>query len=164
MIFKKEPSSPALSKLISAISAGFIAITVNTLILKVAPLLHVHAESGGLLKLLLIGSHNFIGTNTVFNPVLFSLLFHYLTGFIMVSIYVCFWSPFLYLKGWIKGSLFSLFPWLVNGLIVVPVLGQGWFGNLNLSIAGMIYFFIANCAFGTILGWLYEKFLLMKAD
>ena len=77
----------------------------------------------------------------------------------MVLIYLYIFEPILPGKGWLKGSLFSLFPWMINGLIVLPLLGQGILGIHQLSIAGIIYFFIANWIFGLVLGVVYERLL-----
>ncbi|MCA1652576.1 MAG: hypothetical protein LC753_20690, partial [Acidobacteria bacterium] len=51
-----------------------------------------------------------------------------------------------------------LLPWLVNGLVVLPLLGQGVLGYQRLALSGMAYFFVANWSFGAALGVLYEKF------
>ena len=138
--------------------AGLIAITANTILLKAAPALHIQAESGGLLKLILLHTQDYFsqGMFVYFKTTLFWLLFHYLTGFTMVLIYLYIFEPVLPGKGWLKGSLFSLFPWLINGLIVLPLLSQGMLGIHQLSMAGIIYFFIVNWLFGWILGVVYE--------
>ncbi len=70
--------------------AGFIAITANTFLLKAAPLLHIKAESGGLLKLILLHTHDYFsqGMLLYFKTTMFWLLFHYVTGFSMVLIYL----------------------------------------------------------------------------
>jgi len=138
---------------------GLIAITVNTIVLKAAPLFHITAENGGLLKLILLHTRDYFspGMLLYFKTTLSWLLFHYLTGFSMVLIYLYIFEPVLPGKGWLKGSLFSLFPWLINGLIVLPLLGQGMLGIHQLSNAGITYFFIANLLFGWVLGLLYER-------
>ena len=135
--------------------AGLIAITVNTLLLKAAPLIPIKAEGGGLLKLLLQHSGSITSHAAFLNTPVCAVAFHYLTGLTMVLVYVCFFSPAFQLSGWMKGSLFSLLPWFINGFIVLPLLGQGWLGSNVLGFAGIIYFFVANWLFGLILGWLY---------
>lgn len=146
-------------KLFKGLMAGFIAITVNTILLKMAAVFNITAESGGLLKLLLLNTRNYFSPAIFLNfkTTLFWIFFHYLTGFSMVFIYAFIFEPILPGKGWLKGSLFSLFPWLINGLIVLPILGQGILGIYQLSTAGIIYFFIANWMFGWVLGILLEK-------
>ena len=87
---------------------------------------------------------------------IFWLAFHYATGFGMVCLYVLL-EPRLPGRGLLKGSLFSLLPWLINGLIVLPALGQGVFGYRTLPLSGIAYFFVANWSFGAVLGELYER-------
>lgn len=139
--------------------AGLIAITVNTLVLKAAPLLDITAESGGLLKLLImkIGSYVSPDLLSYFKTSTFWLLFHYAIGFGMVLLYVYVFEPLLPGKGWLKGSIFSLLPWIINAFLVLPLLGQGIIGIYQLSTAGIIYFFIANWIFGLVLGLVYER-------
>lgn len=149
---------PSLTKVLMA---GFIAITANTIVLKAAPLFNITAESGGLLKLILLKCQDLLSTGTLlyFKTTFFWLVFHYLTGFTMVLIYLYIFQSILPGKGWLKGSIFSLFPWLINGFIVLPLLAQGIFGISKLTIPGIIYFFIANLIFGIVLGILSEKLL-----
>ena len=135
-----------------ALIAGFIAISVNTLLLELAPVIHLKAEGGGLLKLLLQYGRPMTGHIAFLNTSFFSLIFHYLTGLVMIMIYACWFSQLLKMSGWIKGSLFSLLPWLINGLIVLPLLGFGLLGNYKLSLAGMCYFLIAKWLFGLVNG------------
>lgn len=130
------------------IYAGLIAVTANTLLLKLAPLLHIKAESGGLLKLTILYTHLPV-PQPVSTPLW--LGFHYLTGFVMVAVYALFFER---LQGpkWLKGSLFSLLPWLINGLIVSPLLQQGIFSYKAIPASGMAWFFMANWIFGFLLG------------
>jgi hypothetical protein len=137
--------------------AGIVAITINTILLKAAILLNIKAESGGLLKLLLQYPPEGIKQLPFVHGTLFWIIFHYLTGMGMVLLYAYLLKPLLPGKGWIKGSLFSLFPWFINGFIVLPLLGQGLLGYQALSISGILYFFIANWAFGLLVGILDEK-------
>lgn len=147
----------------SGLIAGFIAITINTLVLKAAPLLGIQAESGGLLKLLMLHLRSLFAkwglAGWLPDPHGLGLWigFHYLTGFGMVFLYVFLFQPLLPGKGWLKGSVFSLLPWLINSTIVLPLLGQGWLGMHQLPVSGIVYFFVANWLFGASLGFFYEK-------
>lgn len=139
---------------------GLIAITVNTIALKVAPLFNIEAESGGLLKLVIIQVKPFVNASTIsfFQTIVFWIFFHYLTGFTMIILYMYFLEPVLPGKALLSGTLFSLVPWLINGLIVLPMLGQGIFGYQKLPLSGMIYFFIANWMFAVLFVYLYKRF------
>lgn len=139
-----------------ALIAGFIAISVNTLLIQFAPVIHIKAEGGGLFKLLLRYGRPITGHIAFLYTSSFGVLFHYLTGLVMVIIYVCWFARLLKLSGWIKGSLFSLLPWLINGFIVLPLLGHGLLGYYKLSLTGILYFFTANWIFGLLLGWLFD--------
>lgn len=148
--------------------AGTVAITVNTLALKLAQPLGIVAESGGLLRL---GSRyagpiaNGLGITYAWakaglpGPATlpFWLAFHYATGFGMVWLFVAVLHARLPGSGLVKGSLFSLLPWLINGLLVLPALGQGVIGWRVLPPSGIPYFAVANWLFGAVLGILYEK-------
>ncbi len=148
------------AKILNIFFAGLIAITLNTLLLKAAPIFNIVAESGGLLKLILLSTHLYMSAAVLayVHTTAFWVLFHYLTGFAMVILYVYIFQPLLPGKGWQKGSLFSLLPWMINGFIVLPLLGQGLIGIHQLPVTGIIYFFVANWIFGITLGVLYERF------
>ncbi|GAC1602976.1 MAG: hypothetical protein NVS3B25_31420 [Hymenobacter sp.] len=137
--------------------AGLVAITANTLVLKAAPLLAVNAESGGLLKFVLLHTTPVLPAGLL--PVVkgegFKLLFHYFTGLGMVGLYVLVFEPRLPGNGWVKGGLFSLLPWAINAFIVLPLLGQGVAGVYALTASGILYFFGANAVFGLVLGGVY---------
>lgn len=152
----------------AAISAGLIAISVNTILLKVAAPLGIRAESGGLLRLCVLRAREPLGRTQIParwesmglpgpRSLPFWLAFHYGTGFVMVGLYVRVVRSRLPGSGLVKGSLFSLGPWLVNGLAVVPRLGQRPFGVSTLRPSGIAYFFWVNWLFGAILGVLYER-------
>ncbi len=157
-----------MKRIYAALMSGFVAISVNTILLKSAAPLGFVAESGGLLKLhvlYLAPLLQRLGLGTWWQEVglpassslSFWLAFHYATGFAMVLLYCLLLERLLPGRGLAKGSVFSLLPWLINGLVVLPLLGQGAFGHEKLPISGMVYFFVANWSFGAVLGMLYEK-------
>jgi hypothetical protein len=158
-----------MKKTHAALLAGFLSISVNTIVLKAAKPLGFIAESGGLLRLhVLYLSPLFqsLGISRWWVSVglpppssfLFWLVFHYVTGFVMVFLYSTLLESVLPGRGLLKGSVFSLLPWLINGFIVLPLLDQGVLGYERLPLSGMVYFFMANWLFGAVLGVLYEKF------
>jgi hypothetical protein len=158
-----------MTKTRAALLAGFLAISVNTIFLRAAEPLGFLAESGGLLRLhvLYLGPlFQSLGISRWWTSVglpppsslPFWLAFHYVTGFVMVFLYSTLFERVLPGRGLIKGSVFSLLPWVVNGLIVLPLLSQGVLGYQRLPLSGMAYFFVANWSFGAALGVLYEKF------
>lgn len=150
---KKHP------RLYLGLLAGLVAITINHLVLKAAPLLHVNAGGGGLLKLALLHTRQLLPAGflpTVKTPG-FLLLFRYLTGLGMVVLYVLVFEPRLPGNGWVKGGLFSLLPWAINSFVVLPLLGQGALGVHALTAGGILYFFGTNAVFGLVLGGVYAR-------
>ena len=144
--------------------SGSIAIAINTLLLKAALLFLITAEGGGLLKLFLQTSNVILPHFSFEHTAWFALLFHFLTGFLMAVFYAVFFDKMVLAPGWVKGSLFSILPWLINGLMVLPLLKQGIFGYITLTPTGMAWFFLANLGFGLTLGWLYDIILHRKLN
>lgn len=134
-------TKPKWHLLKNGLIAGLTAITVNTLLLRLAPLVAIKAEGGGLLKLLLRYGRPLTGHIAFLYTPLFAVSFHYLTGLVMVMIYVGWFNRLIKMPGWLKGSFFCLRPWLINGFIVLPLLGLGVLGHDKLSPTGMSYFF-----------------------
>ena len=92
------------------------------------------------------------------SSMLFRLAFRYLAGFGMVFLYALALERVLPGNGLVKGTLFSFVPWLVAGLVVMPLLGEGAFGLRQIPVSGAAYFFAANLSFAVVLGLLFERF------
>jgi hypothetical protein len=85
----------------------------------------------------------------------FWYFFHLLTGAIMVIGYALFFDN-IKTSVFRKGLLFSLFPWIINGVVILPLLHQGIMGIGTLPLSGIIYYFFANAIFGLSLAYLYN--------
>ncbi len=149
--------------------AALASITVNALLLQVAHPLGVKTGGSALQRLLVAFLHPLIAHSNLAHewgvtglpapgPLPFALAFHYATGVAMAALYVLALEPRLPGSPAVKGLLFSLLPWLVNGLVVLPLLGQGALGLSALPLAGVAYFFMANVVFGVLLGVFYARF------
>ncbi len=146
-----------------------IAITVSTVILRLAEPLGIQAGGGALLRF----------ATLIFEPVIeglgidglwtaaglpgpssmqFRLVFRFLAGFGMVFLYVFALERVLPGNGLVKGALFSFLPWLGAGLVAMPILGEGAFGLREVPLSGAAYFFAATLSLGVVLGVLYDKF------
>lgn len=145
-----------MNKPVALAIAGTAAITLNTAVLKIAKPLGFMAESGGLLKLFLMALPPVISNCTFFHSAFFWFVFHFMTGALMVILYELLFDPFCVSPLW-KGLVFSLFPWLINGVVVLPLLNQGNFGVDVLPLPGIIYYFFANVVFGISLAFFYDK-------
>lgn len=152
-----------------ALWAGFLAVSVNTAVLKLSALFHIEAESGGLFRLLrlhlgdyfhAIGVGNAWGALHLPMPgtLYFWILFHTFMGLVMAVVYAYAIEPYLSGPGWRKGAVYSIIPWLINSFIIMPALGKGIAASHALTAVGMGYFFVANGTYAVLLGFLYEKF------
>jgi hypothetical protein len=138
--------------------AGFLSIGIHAFLLKIAGFFQIQAESGGLLKLLAlqlksVGAYFNVEVKGLLAyllppPVWIWLVFHFLTGFLMVILYRLLLKGRLSNNVFTEGFLFSLFPWIINSFIVLPLLDQGIFGYQTIPFSGILYFFIANSLFG----------------
>lgn len=55
---------------------------------------------------------------------------------------------------WLRGMLFSIAPWLVMMIVMMPMAGAGFFG-LNLGMAGPVMTLVLHLIFGAVLGAVY---------
>ncbi len=161
------------------VSAGFwatlIAITVSTVVLRLAEPLGLQVGGGVLLRFVVLylgpvveglsidRAWTAAGLPGPSSPT-FGLIFRYVSGFGIAVLYVFVLERVLAGNGLIKGVLFSFVPWLVAGLVVMPLLGEGAFGVQELPMSGVAYFFAANLSFSVVLGVLYERFRKTRGD
>lgn len=147
---------PYRSGLPGMLAAGLIGITVNTAILKLAPLLHIHPGSGGLLQLLLLYTQRFAprSLNALHTlglrkpPSLAGFLwFHYVTGMAAILVYFYLFAKHMRGARWWRATVFAMLFWLINAGLVLPLLGEGFAGIGAVSSSGVLYFFFANWVF-----------------
>jgi hypothetical protein len=155
------------SRLIAALLAGVIAISVNTAMLVGADAYGIKTAHGGLLRLLADVADGLAGRivltarwNTIFSPAVssarFQLVFHVLIGLLMAIFYAYLVEPALIFRPWVKGLIYAATVWMLNAIIVLPLIGEGFAGSRHLSAAGMIGFAVAHTIFFVILAVLYE--------
>lgn len=151
-----------------ALLAGLIAIIINTSLLQLADFIPLQTARGGLLKLLqlLVGdmlratglsnmwlSAGLPGADTA----IFKLGFHVLIGLFMAVLYAVMLEPFLTGSAIKKGLLYALLVWVVNAVIVLPWIGEGFAGSHQLTLAGMLYFAVAHTIFFVALALIYAR-------
>lgn len=150
-----------------ALLAGFIAIAINTGLLKLADFIPLQTAHGGLLKLLqlLLGdSLRAIGLTNIWlsaglpaaDTAIFKLGFHVLIGLFMAVIYAVILEPLLNGSAVKKGLLYALLVWLMNACVILPYIGEGFAGSHQLTLAGMLYFAVAHTIFFVFLSVIYE--------
>ena len=154
-------------RLIRACLAGLVGITVNTVVLKMGPMLRIHPGSGGLLQLFLLYAARWspsilpvahrLGLQKP--PTLFGFLwFHYLSGLAMILIYFFVFVPSMHRPRWMIVASFSILVWFVNAAFVLPQIGEGFAGIENVPFSGILYFFIANWIFVAVSDFSLKKF------
>lgn len=55
---------------------------------------------------------------------------------------------------WLKGMLFSVVPWLIMMIVMMPMAGAGFFG-LDLGMAAPVMTLMLHLVFGAVLGAVY---------
>jgi hypothetical protein len=135
-----HPSIPSpQNRLLIALLCGALATVVNMAILATLGAARIRTTHGGLLRLLALGvirvAHS-PGINPTY-PADAQLLFaagwfqegfHIVTGLLMAVVYVLFLEPRGGASPLLRGVLYGTAIWLLNALIVLPALGEGYCG------------------------------------
>ncbi|MES2500684.1 MAG: hypothetical protein V4570_09115 [Pseudomonadota bacterium] len=151
-----------------ALLAGLIAIVINTALLQLADFIPLQTARGGLLKLLKLLIGDTLRASELTNiwlsaglpaadTAVFKLGFHILIGLFMAVIYAVMLEPLLTGSAIKKGLLYALLVWLVNAVIILPWIGEGFAGDQHLSLAGMLYFAVAHTIFFVALSLIYVR-------
>ena len=151
-----------------AVLAGLIAIVINTALLQLADFIPLQTAHGGLLKLLQLLVGDIVRDSGLTNiwlsaglpavdTAIFKLGFHVLIGLIMAVIYAVILEPFLNGSAVKKGLLYALLLWLLNAVVILPYLGEGFAGSHQLTLAGMLYFAVAHTVFFVALSLIYAR-------
>lgn len=153
----------------AALSAGSIAIVLNTLALKAANLISLPTGNGVLLRLItpwlapllrgsgVAGAWAAAGGPSTQSPG-FQTGFHLAVGILMAIAYWFAFEPQLPGRPVVKGLLYALAVWLLNAFVVLPAAGEGIAGAAHLTVAGMIWFAAAHTLFFVTLAVLYASF------
>ena len=153
-------------RLVDAFLAGLGGITANTVMLQLAPVLHLHPGSGGVLQLALRFASRWAPSSLAVlhsmgltkPPSLFGFLwFHYATGLAMIVFYFYVFGRCVHGPWMLRSTLFALIIWLINSGIVYPMLGEGFAGRKMIPATGILYFFIANWLFVAISALVYRS-------
>jgi hypothetical protein len=130
---------PPQNHLLIALLSGALATAVNMAILATLGAARIRTTHGGLLRLLALGvirvAHS-PGINPTY-PADAHLLFaagwfqegfHIITGLLMAVVYVFFLEPRRGASPLLRGVLYGKTIWLLNALIVLPAIGEGYCG------------------------------------
>jgi hypothetical protein len=157
-----------MSRLVAALLASGLAIAVNTALLAGADASGLITARGGLLRLLkdiagrlaplldLASTWNDVLAPATSGPV-FQTGFHVVVGLLMAIFYAFVLDPVLPGRPWVKGLIYAAGVWLLNALIVLPLIGEGIAGSRDLGAAGMVGFAVIHTVFFVLLAVLYER-------
>ena len=151
---------------IAALLAGAVAIGVNTMLLAGADAVGLATAHGGLLRLLedvaneiavRLGLASWWGTAIlpVVSSAHFEFFFHVFVGLLLAVFYAYVAEPALIGRPWVKGLICAVAVWMLNAIIVLPLIGEGLAGSRHLGAAGMIGFAAAHTGFFVLLAVLY---------
>jgi hypothetical protein len=143
------------SRFYAALAAGTLAILLNSAVLASADLVHLPTAHGGLLRLLVVLTGGIIHPPT---DSVFQFGFHIGVGLLMTMFYVYALDRRLPGSPWMRGLIYALLVWLANAAIVLPILGEGFAGSRDLTIAGIVWFACAHTLFFVAAALLYDTF------
>jgi len=135
------------NKSITILKAGLLATFIMTAVMLAAPMM-------GMPKML-IGNMlaHFMGI-----PVALGWVAHFMIGTLIAGNYVLLFSNRFHFKAALNGALFSIIPFLMAQLIIMPMMGAGFFSNLTANPMGMVMgSLIGHIVYGITLGLLAES-------
>ena len=77
---------------------------------------------------------------------------HFMIGTVLALGYAAVFSSRLPGPSPVRGAIFSLVPWLMAQLVVMPMMGLGFFGGSMLAAGGSL---MGHLLFGAVLGLVY---------
>jgi hypothetical protein len=158
-------------RLVAALIAGAAAVTVNIIALESASLIPLNTARGGILKfgiVCLTGAARLLGFAPLSRLIAevsgnvrpFEIPFHFFMGIVMALFYAFWVEPLFNVRPLLKVFLYGLGIWLLNAVLVLPSLGEGFAGISDLSPFGIIWFAAAHFLYFVILAWSFD--LIMR--
>lgn len=146
--------------------AGTVALAVNMILLWLADHFGIVTARGGFQRLTKLWTTPWLvatGADALWSrwqlpdpsSALFMAAFKIAAGLMMALVYAAI-EPALPGRWWTKGLLYALIVWLLNAVVVLPLLGEGFAGTESLTGAGIMTFALAHTAFFLVLAGLYH--------
>lgn len=131
------------SRLVNVVKSGLIATAAMTMLMLVAPMMGMpKMPIGNMLA-------NFMQL-----PAAIGWFMHFMIGVVLAGGYIFFFRSVLSGNALIKGMLFSLIPFFMAQLVVMPMMGAGLFSSHTpaplLMVMGSL---MGHLVFGVVLGW-----------
>lgn len=154
----------------AALSAGGVAIAINTVVLFAASSIPLVTAHGGLLTVIKLLAGKLLVASGVaglwqaahlpeVRSMIFQVGFHVVIGLGMAVFYALMVEPRLGGAAWRKGLIYAVAIWLLNAFLILPAIGEGIAGSHSITMGGMLYFAMAHTIFFLVLALLYSKFI-----
>ncbi len=128
-----------------AIAAGILGTLAMTMLMIMAPFMGMPEMNIG--KML----SSFMGI-----PVALGWLAHFMIGSVLAMIYVYGFAERIPGKGWLRGVIYSLIPWLAAQMMVNPMMGAGVFASATPAPLMMVMgSLMGHLVYGAIVGTVY---------
>lgn len=131
------------SRILNVVKSGLIATIAMTVLMLVAPMMGMPKMPIG----------NMLA-NFMHVPVALGWSMHFMIGLILAAGYVFLFQPFVGGNNLFKGALYSLIPFFMAQLIVMPMMGAGVFASHTpapmLMVMGSL---MGHLVYGIVLGW-----------
>jgi hypothetical protein len=166
MIKTKSPTQTARNRAPRAVISGFVAMIAMILVF-----LHAYYIAYLLARMPSLGE-TLVGWSAALinNPVIsvasgsiyMAVAVHTFAGIVWALVYAYIFEPRLTGSGWLKGAIFSLLPWILSLVVLLPLLGGGFFGlEIGAGPLPIIGNLILHLSYGVVLGAMYAMLVRM---
>lgn len=129
--------------LLKAVGAGFAGTLAMTVVMLMAPRMGMPPMNIGNMLGSVMGGNVALGWAA-----------HFMIGVFLAVVYVVLFAARLPGPALVRGVLYSLAPWLMAQLVVMPMMGMGLFsGSLAMAAGSML----GHVVYGAVLGAVYGQ-------
>jgi len=126
-----------------AVAAGLAGTAVMTVLMLMAPMMGMPPMNIGEMLGSMLGGITALGW-----------VAHFMIGAILAVIYAAFFAQRLPGPPAVRGMFFGLAPWLLAQVVVMPMMGVGFFSGSMLMAAGSL---MGHLVYGAIVGAIYGR-------
>ena len=130
-----------IQNIFKAVVAGIAATAVMTGFIAAAPVMGLPPMDIPKMLSMMLGNNITLGW-----------MGHFMIGSTLAVIYALFYSRFPF-SGWFKGTFYGLFPWFLAQIMVMPLMGMGFFSGSIIMAGGSL---VAHLVYGSVLGFFYR--------
>lgn len=135
------------SRIVDILRGGLIGTAAMTLLMLLAPMMGMPKMPVGNM---LAGFMHI--------PVALGWVAHFMIGTILAANYVLLFQQRIKGSGWLNGALFSLIPFFMAQLVVMPMMGAGLFSsNTPAPLLMVMGSLLGHLVYGAVLGLVVQK-------